>query len=396
MTVAASMTEPLNVDMRTRVLIVDDDKDFAESVGSFLGLEGYDVATAFSADQALSAIEDFDAEIALLDFRLGATTGLELVEPLKRVRPDLLCILATAYADTDTAVGALRQGVYDFMMKPLDMNQLLATLERCVDRLYLEKEKKAAEEAMLVAMERAEAADRAKTLFLTHMSHELRTPLNAVLGFSEIIKEQAFGPVGSSKYQEYAQDIHGSGQHLLALINDILDLAKIESGTSDLDEEDIDIPGLVRSAVKLVQQRAQSGGLVLEVSLGESLPALRADLRKVRQILINLLANAIRFTEPGGKVEVRAWASPNNGIVFQVIDTGIGIALEDIPKALRMFGQVESDLGRASPGTGLGLSLTKSLAELHGGSLDLQSEVGVGTTVTIRFPAERKIVQAKA
>ena len=241
------------------------------------------------------------------------------------------------------------------------------------------------------AMREAQAANQAKSEFLALMSHELRTPLNAVLGFSEIISRETFGPLGSVKYGEYAQDIYDSGQHLLDLINDILDLSKVESGKDEIYEEDIRIDGLLGQLMSLVKGRAERGQVALEQDCPEDIQALYADRRKVKQILVNLLSNAIKFTPEGGRVTLRIWCRPESGHVFQIIDSGIGIALEDIPKALAPFRQVESELNRTVEGTGLGLPLSKALVELHSGSLDLQSEVGAGTTVTVRFPAERVV-----
>jgi signal transduction histidine kinase len=240
-----------------------------------------------------------------------------------------------------------------------------------------------------IARDQAESANRAKTEFLAAMSHELRTPLNAIIGFSEIIQTETLGPVGSVKYRDYAGDIHESGQHLLDLINDILDLSKVESGLDELHEEDIEIPDLARSVWCLIQQRAQKQGVALALELPEAPPGLRADKRKLKQILVNLLSNAIKFTEAGGKVALKVWCRVDSGYVFQVVDTGIGIALDDIRKALSPFQQIDSEINRKYEGTGLGLPLTKALVEMHGGYLDLQSEVGVGTSVTVRFPAER-------
>ncbi len=244
-------------------------------------------------------------------------------------------------------------------------------------------------EDLKIVRDQADAANRAKSEFLASMSHELRTPLNAIIGFSQIIKDETFGPVGSFQYREYSQDIYESGQHLLGLINDILDLSKIESGADELYEDKIEIPEIIRSTLKLVVHRANKGGIKLELELPDQLPALRADERKLKQILVNLLTNAIKFTEAGGEVTLRAWCRMDSGYVFQITDTGIGIAPEDITKALSRFGQVEGALNRQYEGTGLGLPLTKALVEQHGGILDLQSEVGVGTTVTIRIPATR-------
>ncbi|MFQ5776148.1 MAG: DAHL domain-containing protein [Kiloniellaceae bacterium] len=246
-------------------------------------------------------------------------------------------------------------------------------------------------ENLQMARDQAEAANRAKSEFLAAMSHELRTPLNAVIGFSEIIKDEKFGAIGNDKYREYAADINSSGLHLLDLINDILDLSKIESGAGDLHDDTIEISDVISSVLRLVRQRAEKNGVEIELDVPDDLPWLRADERKVKQILVNLLSNAIKFTDAGGKVRLKAWSRAQSGYVFQIADTGIGIAPEDIPKALSQFGQVDSRLGRKHEGTGLGLPLTKALVELHGGTLDLQSRLGVGTTVTVRFPAARII-----
>jgi signal transduction histidine kinase len=221
-------------------------------------------------------------------------------------------------------------------------------------------------------------------------SHELRTPLNAVIGFSEMIHSESFGPC-DERYRDYALDINQSGQHLLDLINDILDLSKVESGTNEIHDEKMDIREVIESVMTMVKGRAQKGGVKLQLEVPDHPPALRADSRKMKQILVNLLSNAVKFTDPGGQVTFKIWCRKGSGCVFQIVDTGIGIALDDIPKALAPFQQVHSELNRKYEGTGLGLPLTKSLVELHGGSLDLQSRFGVGTTVTVRLPEERVV-----
>lgn len=239
------------------------------------------------------------------------------------------------------------------------------------------------------AAHEAQQANRAKSEFLAAMSHELRTPLNAVIGFSEIIRDEAFGPVGNSSYSDYGNDIHLSGQHLLGLINNILDLSKIESGNDVLIEDMLDIPETIDTAIMLTGRLAQQHDIKLEVDLAENLPALRADDRKVKQILVNLISNAVKFTPAGGKVTLKAWSRMESGYVLQVIDNGTGIAAKDVSKALKPFVQLDGGFDRKHEGTGLGLPLTKALVEQHGGSLDLQGEVDVGTTVTVRFPAQR-------
>ncbi len=239
------------------------------------------------------------------------------------------------------------------------------------------------------AKEQAESANRAKSEFLANMSHELRTPLNAIIGFSELIELGRNSAPGEMRYTEYARDIRESGHHLLDLINDILDLSKIEFGTEELDEEELEVAQVVGTALTLVKGRAERGEVRLRLDLPDDLPELRADKRKFKQILVNLLSNAIKFTPAGGEVTLRAACRPDSGWTFQIIDTGIGIAPADIPKALAPFEQVDGRLDRKYEGTGLGLPLTKALVEIHGGALFLQSQVGEGTTVTVRLPGAR-------
>ena len=241
------------------------------------------------------------------------------------------------------------------------------------------------------AREDAEMANRAKSEFLANMSHELRTPLNAIIGFSEIIRNQMLGAIGNEHYREYVSDIHASGHHLLSIINDILDLSKIEAGREDLVEEVFDPAAAVEGGVRLVQERAQSGQIDISVTKSRNSPRMRGDQRKVKQIIINLLSNAVKFTPPDGRVVVSTGIDADGGFRIAVADTGIGMAREQIEIALAPFGQVDGALDRKHQGTGLGLPLAKSLIELHDGRLDIESTPGTGTTVTVHFPPERLV-----
>jgi len=235
-----------------------------------------------------------------------------------------------------------------------------------------------------------EIDSRAKSDFLANMSHELRTPLNAVIGFSETMRHEIFGPLGSAKYAEYAEDIHMAGNHLLELINDVLDLSKVEAGQWELHEEDVDLVSTLNSMVRMVREQASNKEIELVLAEPAGGAAIvYCDERAVKQISLNLLTNAVKFTKPGGRVEVTTEVMPDQGVAISISDNGIGIAAEDIPKILSPFGQAASAETRGHEGTGLGLSLAKSLTELHDGSFSVTSELGVGTTVTARFPPER-------
>ena len=245
------------------------------------------------------------------------------------------------------------------------------------------------------ALDAAAAGSQAKSQFLATMSHELRTPLNAIIGFAEIQVMQVFGPLGNSRYHDYARDIHRSGTHLLDLINDVLDIAKLDVGRLDLENEEVDLAGAIAECLTMVTTQAATAGVSLVDELSPTLPSVHADKRRLQQVLINLLSNAIKFTPAGGTVRIGA-ARGEEGLILSVVDTGIGIAAVDIPKALERFGQVDSRLSRTYEGAGLGLPLAKQLIELHGGTLTLDSAVGQGTTVTITLPATRLVSKSQA
>jgi len=248
-----------------------------------------------------------------------------------------------------------------------------------------------AEAARLSAEYEAEAAVRAnqtKSEFLATMSHELRTPLNAIIGFSELIQHALFGPL-PAQYSEYAGDIHKSGHHLLALINDVLDLSKIEAGKFELHEDQIDMRELILDAVGLVSDHAKKSGVEIVEHLPSKIPTVVADHRLLKQVMLNLLSNAIKFTPPEGRVEVSA--DVMEGIAIVVRDTGIGMTPDEIRIALSAFGQVDSKIARRQPGTGLGLPIARSLVELHGGEIRVESEPGVGTSVIVELPKYRLV-----
>jgi PAS domain S-box-containing protein len=251
-----------------------------------------------------------------------------------------------------------------------------------------------ADHALRRAKEEAEAANRTKSMFLANMSHELRTPLNAVIGLAEMIEGEMLGPVGNETYRGYAADIHASGRHLLAIISEILDLAKIEAGRLDLEETVLDVGGIAAEVARLVDPQAVAAGVAVRCEIAADLPALRADEQAIRRILYNLLSNGLKFTPRGGSVTVSVAREPSGEIAIAVADTGIGIAAHDLPRLTQPFVQLDNVYRRKYQGTGLGLSLVRSLAELHGGSVEIASEEGAGTVVTVRLPASRVVDNA--
>jgi signal transduction histidine kinase len=241
-------------------------------------------------------------------------------------------------------------------------------------------------EQLLFAKEAAETASRAKSEFLATTSHELRTPLNAIIGFSALMKKQLFGPLGD-RYVAYLNDIEESGRHLLEIINDILDVAKAESGRLELSEENVNIRQVIAASLRLVHRRAAKAKLSITVKVPDQLPDLRADSRRVKQMLLNLIGNAIKFTPAGGAITISAVAEENCGVAISVADTGVGVDKEYLDKVTLPFFQVDNSLARCNEGVGLGLTLVVSIMARHGGALRLVSNLGQRTTATLDFPS---------
>lgn len=240
---------------------------------------------------------------------------------------------------------------------------------------------------------KAEAANRAKSRFLANMSHELRTPLNAIIGFAEVIHNQFKGPVGNPQYVDFARSIHESGRHLVGIINDILDLSKVEAGKTDLDEDITTVTALVDHAAALMRQSIETAKLTLEIDVTGDLPEVLVDSRKINQVLLNLISNAAKFTPAGGRVRIEGRRSAEGGVVVTVADNGAGIADDELTEVLKPFVQSREAEHRHVQGTGLGLPLADELVKLHGGTLTLSSVRGAGTTITVTLPAARSLAQ---
>lgn len=292
-------------------------------------------------------------------------------------------IIAVERAASAVAAGHLNTQVEPLpKYSPIELRHLAAGFNNMVDEL------RRRDDELRVATTQAKAANRAKSEFLANMSHELRTPLNAILGFSEIIESQTYGPIEQQRYVEYAGDIHSSGEHLLDLINDVLDVAKIEAGVLKPEIEDVDLPRVIQSCLNMIENRALRGNIAVRHDVPPDIPILRGDERMIRQILLNLLANSVKFTPGGGTISIAAVHEQDGGISITVSDTGIGIAPEHIDEVAQPFRQVDNSLHRKYEGTGLGLFLTKTMTELHGAEMHIVSRIGEGTSVIVRFPKE--------
>jgi len=296
-------------------------------------------------------------------------------------------VVVTASFPRDIALRAWREdtvsGIFWLVLRTVLVMALGAFL---VHQLHLREKLQL---QLAGAREAAESASRAKSEFLANMSHELRTPLNAIIGFSEVVKIGMFGPL-NARYREYGGHIFDSGSHLLNLINELLDLSKLEAGQFKLSEEVVDVPQVIRESLRIVENQAGKANVTISDLVAPDLPLVRADERRLRQILINLLANAVKFTPDGGRI-VLAAAERNGGMEISVSDTGIGMTKDDISKALEPFVQIESQVSKRHEGTGLGLPLAKQLVELHGGTLTIESEADFGTIITVTLPEERMI-----
>ena len=267
----------------------------------------------------------------------------------------------------------------------------LATLEARAEKDALIGELEQAKAISDEARRRAEAANIAKSRFLAQMSHELRTPLNAILGFSEVMKTEVFGQHAVPAYKEYSADIHNSGVHLLGLINEILDLSRIEAGRYELNEESVSLVAIVEDCHHLLKLRASNRGITIHEVFEPDMPRLWADERAIRQICLNLLSNAIKFTPQGGEIWLKVGWTASGGQYVSVKDTGAGIPEEEIPVALASFGQGSNSIKSAEQGAGLGLPIAKSLVDLHGGTFTLKSKLRIGTEVIVTFPPERVV-----
>jgi len=372
------------------ILLVDDDVVVRSLIRATLEVDGYEIIEAADGEEGLALYEARRPQLLVADVVMPRMDGFALCRELRGRKESayLPILMATGLDDVPSITKAYEAGATDFISKPLNWVVLGHRVRYMLRASYAFEELRRNQTHLVTAKEEAEAANRAKTDFLANMSHELRTPLNAIIGFSEIMRDEKFGPL-SVKYAEYATAIAESGTHLLTLINTILDMAKAEANRLVLAEEEVEIARAVAFSVGTIEEMARRAEIDCRSDVPEDLPRLFGDAAKLRQILINLLSNAVKFTPSGGEVRVSVEREAEGGLAVRVADTGIGIPPEKIPLALAPFGQIETGLDRRYDGTGLGLPLAKRLIELHGGTMEIVSKPGKGTVITAHFPKER-------
>jgi len=380
-----------------KILFVDDDPILREFALVHLASARGSISVARDGEEALVAIARDCPDLLLLDLQMPKVNGFAVLQELRanEATQRLPIIVITARDDVMSIDRAFSEGATSFLVKPINWRQLAYQI-RYVDRAHrnelslLEhgRELEAASAQLRVALRDAAAASEAKSQFLAAMSHELRTPLNAVIGFSEVLKTEAFGPLGNPRYLEYAGDILSSGTHLLSLVNDVLQFSQMSLGKLTIDEDEFTDVAVIDEALRIVFPQACGANVTISSDPAGKAVTIRGDHRRTRQVLINLLTNAIKYTPAGGEVSIRAERTAR-GLTITVSDTGVGIAAADAAKVLEPFGRVETSFAREHDGVGLGLPLAKQFMELHGGLLTLASAPGHGTKVTVTFPPER-------
>jgi signal transduction histidine kinase len=366
----------------TVAVVEDDYEDFVlakKNLDRVIGTR-YVITTADSLEAGIELLNGQRFDVALIDFRIGGESGLDLVRAVGGRRSPTPLILLTGMAERETDVKAMEAGVFDFIDKSEISPKVMERAIRYARHTH------ALEVRLHQAVTAMEQAYEAKSTFLARVSHDLRTPLNAVLGFSEVIRDRLLGPDDRDKYREYAADIHASASHLLGLIDDILDLNKLEAGKTELALGEVDVAAAIAEALRLIAHEARQRGVTIASEPPGGRFTLMVDAGAFRRMLLNLLSNAVKFTPKGGAVGISA-GLVDDGFRIAIIDTGVGIPVERLDDVIRPFEQSEASADIAHGGVGLGLSIVQSLIELHGGALKLSSAPGRGTTAALIFPA---------
>ncbi|TMD07834.1 MAG: response regulator [Chloroflexi bacterium] len=397
-------------DERPLVLVIDDDPDNRAFLVKAISRQGLEVVTAATMTAARRLLDGRQPALVFLDVQMPGESGLVLLPQFQRDFPETVTVMMTAFGSEQVAAEALRGGADDYIGKPIELPRLRDLLERNLEKQRLRAERLAllrrlkesnrylvrqhaalrrADHEIMQANRQLEQSNRFKSEFLANMSHELRTPLNAILGFSEILLDSSMELTAGERV-EFLRNIRSSGQHLLSLINDILDLAKIEAGKMDLHAEEMSVLDAIHEVTSILEPMARQQGLRLLASGLAPVGTIRADKSKFKQVLYNLLSNAIKFTPPPGSITL-AVRDDTEQVTVSVSDTGIGIRQEDVPKLFREFQQLDGTYTRKYEGTGLGLALCRRFVEMHGGRIWVESQPGHGSTFTFSLPRQSRL-----
>jgi signal transduction histidine kinase len=354
-----------------RLLVIDDEKGLRDMLTYTLGRHGYAVTAAESGEQGLELARSQDFDVVVCDVMMPGIGGIETLRALKTLRPLTEVVMATGFATLETAVMAMKDGAYDYISKPFQLEEICALLEKAVERKRLR-----------ARVGYLEERDRVKSEFLANMSHELRTPMNAIMGYTSLLLESSYGALNDAQTQAL-QRVSAGSENLLALINNVLDLSKLNAGHMAVHWESVDLRAVAAEAVATVESLYQKKGLDLTLKAPEPV-TLRCDRTKIKQVLINLLGNSHKFTKAGG-VTVELGVQDGCAVIV-VSDTGIGMSSADLPQIFEPFKQIDGSSSRQFGGTGLGLAIVKKLIELLGGRVAVASEPGKGSTFTLSLP----------
>jgi two-component system sensor histidine kinase/response regulator len=379
-----------------KILVTDDELNTLKTLSANLEDMGYRVTTATNGKEALALIRKRGFNIVIADIKLPDISGLEILETAKELNPETAVIMITGHASIETAVDAINEGAYAYILKPVAMSELETTLNNALREQRLLSENRELVESLQQSNKRLEEANRAleqvsqaKADFTTRMSHELRTPLNSIIGFSEVLLSKKMSPADRETNEEFLGYIHISAEHLLHLIDSILDISRIEAGKLTLEPREFNFRVLLEDVKIIVLPMLTAKKQVMTIEVGEGINSVFADEPKMRQIFLNLLSNAHKFTPRGGRIRVSCRMEKPHILHCSVIDNGIGISPQDQQKIFEEFGQVKKTDGDNARGVGLGLSIAKRLVELHGGNVWVVSEPGGGSTFTFTIPLNR-------
>jgi signal transduction histidine kinase len=383
-----------------KILAVEDEVGSRLTLCGILEDAGYEVTGVEKGTEALEVIKDGNFNVIITDIKLPDVGGMSVLELAKEINPDVAVIIMTGYASIETAVNAVNEGAYAYFVKPVNMDEMKTAIVNALRQQRLSRENKRlvddlqlSNKLLFEANRQLRAATEAKSAFLAHMSHELRTPLNAIIGFSDLLIGGIGGKI-NNKQRQCLEDILNSGKHLLSLINDILDLSKVEAGKIDIRPESLRLADVVDDAVATVKTMLDDSRHEMAINIAEDLPPVYGDRNRLKQILLNLLSNAIKFTPDGGKLYLET-NKKGNFCQVSMVDNGIGIRKEDQTCIFEPFTQLDAQPGERKQGTGLGLALTRQLLELLGGKIWVESEYGKGSRFSFTIPLAEKEAASK-